>query len=187
MEIVLFGGEADVHATIARFANAGEATVRTKSRTFEGTYSDYEPRLQVLLAGRTAEEIVLGEASHGAGGGRGSDLHRATSLATAMLGSFGIAGPTPLLFLAPHEDTDELLSYADVRTTVHAELLKAAEGCRSTLSNHRAALDEIVTRLLRDTHIDGTATAAIIDSRRKARNARQRRRKNFRRCAGSRR
>jgi hypothetical protein len=42
-----------------------------------------------------------------------------------MVGSLGIAEPPPCPSLAPHEDRDELLSYTDVRTTAHAELLKA--------------------------------------------------------------
>jgi hypothetical protein len=91
--------------------------------------------------------------------------------------ALGIAEPPPCSSW-PHTRTgDELLSYTDVRTTAHAELLKA-EACRSTLSSHRA-LDEIVTRPLCDTHIDGTAAAAIIDSRREASNARQKRWKSW--------
>jgi len=162
MELLLFGGEADVHATIARSGNAGGATLRTKPPSIAGTYSEYHRRLQVLLAGRTAEEIVTGEASHGAGGRRGSDLQQATALAAAMVASLGLAGPNRLLFLAPPEDTDELLSYADVRATAYAELVKAAEACRSMLISHRAALDEIAATLLRAGRIDGVTAAAII-------------------------
>ena len=162
MELVLFGSEADVHATIARSGNRGGATLRTKPPTFAGTYSDYHAQLQVLLAGRTAEEIVCGEASHSAAGRRGSDLQRATALAAAMVASLGLAGPNRLLFLAPPEETDELLSYADVRATAYAELVKAAEACRSTLISHRAALDEIAATLLRAGRIDGVTAAAII-------------------------
>jgi len=166
MELVLFGGEADVHATIARSGNTGGATIRTKPPSLAGTYSDYQGRLQVLLAGRIAEEIAIGEASHGAGGRRGSDLQHATALAAAMVASLGLAGPNRLLFLAPLEDTDELLSYADVRTTAYAELVKAAAACRSTLLSHRAALDEIAATLLQAGRIDGVAAAAIVGAHR---------------------
>jgi cell division protease FtsH len=165
-EIVLFGHEADVHATIARSKERGGATVRTKVPTFAGTYSGYQRRLQVLLAGRTAEKIVLGEASHAAGGTRGSDLQRATALAAAMVGSLGLAGPKQLLFFASHEDTDELLSYVDVRLAVHAELMLAAEACRSTILEHRAALEEIASTLLRAGRIDGVSAADIIHTHR---------------------
>jgi cell division protease FtsH len=157
-EIVLFGHEADVQATIARSKERGGATVRTKVPPFAGTYSGYQHRLQVLLAGRTAEEIMLGEASHGAA----SDLQQATAVAAAMAGSLGIAEPKQLLFLASHDDTDELLSYVDVRTAAHAELMRAAEASRSTLLEHRAALEEIASKLLQAGRIDGVSAGRII-------------------------
>jgi ATP-dependent Zn protease len=165
-EIVHFGHEADVHASIVRSGNRGGATVRTQTPPFAGTYSDYQYRLQVLLAGRIAEEIMLGEASHGAGGTRGSDLQQATALAAAMVGSLGMAGPKHLLFFASHEDTDELLSYVDVRLAAHAELTRAAEACRSTLLEHRAALEEIASTLLRAGRIDGISAADMIRAHR---------------------
>jgi cell division protease FtsH len=161
-EIVLFGQEADVHATIAKSGERGGVTVRTRAPPFAGTYSDYQRRLQVLLAGRTAEEILLNEASHSAGGRRGSDLQHAAALAAAMVGSLGIAGPKQLLFLATHEETDELLSYVDVRVAAHAELVQAAEACRSTLLEYRAALEEIAATLLRAGRIDGVSAAGMI-------------------------
>jgi len=166
LEILLCGGEANVHATIAMSGSRGGETLRTKPPPFAGTYSEYHRRLQVLLAGRSAEEIVLSEASHFAGGRRGSDLHQAAALAAAMVGSLGIVGRNDLLFLAPHEDTDELLSYVDVRTTVRAELVKAEEACRSMLISHRAALDKIAATLLQAGRIDGATAAAIIGTHR---------------------
>ena len=165
-EIVLFGHEADVHATIAKSGERGGATMRTQARSFAGTYADYQRRLQVLLAGRTAEEIVLGAACHGAGGRRGSDLQQATAHAAAMVGSLGIGGPKQLLFLAPHDDTDELLSYVDVRLAARAELIRAAEACRSLLLEHRTALEEIASTLLRAGRIDGVSAADIIHAHR---------------------
>jgi Peptidase family M41 len=165
-EIVLFAYEADVQATIARSKERGGATVRTKVPPFAGTYSGYQHRLQVLLAGRTAEEIVLGAASHGAGGRRGSDLQQATAHAAAMVGSLGIGGTEQLLFLASHDDTDELLSYVDVRLAARAELIRAAEACHSLLLEHRTALEEIAATLLRAGRIDGVSAADIIHTHR---------------------
>ncbi|SIO66852.1 ATP-dependent Zn proteases [Bradyrhizobium erythrophlei] len=161
-EIVLFGHEADVQATIASSNERGGATVRTKAPPFAGTYAGYQHRLQVLLAGRTAEEIMLGEASHGAA----SDLRQATAVAAAMVGSLGIAEPKQLLFLAPHDDTDGLLSYVDVRLAARAELIRAAEACHSLLLEHRVALEEIASTLLRAGRIDGVSAAGIIRAHR---------------------
>jgi cell division protease FtsH len=170
-EIVLFGHEADVQATIARSKERGGATVRTKVPPFAGTYSGYQHRLQVLLAGRTAEEIMLGEASHGAA----SDLQQATAVAAAIVGSLGIAEPKQLLFLASHDDTDELLSYVDVRLAARAELIRAAEACQSLLLEHRVALEEIASTLLRAGRIDGVSAAGIIRAHRDLRRLHDRR------------
>lgn len=51
--------------------------------------SDFRDRLVILLAGRAAEEIVLGEPSAGAGGGSDSDLAKATLLATSTVSACG--------------------------------------------------------------------------------------------------
>ncbi|WP_298372346.1 AAA family ATPase [uncultured Bradyrhizobium sp.] len=168
MEILLFGEPENLHANVATSDGRGGATMRTKTPPFAGTYADYHHRLQILLAGRTAEEMLFGDASHGAGGRRGSDLQQATAFAAAMVASLGLAGPRHLLFLAPAEDTDELLAYADVRATAHSELEKAAQACRATLMMHNAALGEISASLLLTGRIDGVTAAAIIDAHREA-------------------
>ncbi|MDX0333403.1 AAA family ATPase [Sinorhizobium meliloti] len=43
-----------------------------------------------ILGGTAAEEVLFGARSAGAGGGRGSDLHKATSIATRMVCSYGM-------------------------------------------------------------------------------------------------
>jgi cell division protease FtsH len=171
LEVVLFGQPDQVHATIAMSNETGGSTVRLKAPPFAGDYSDYFARLEMLLAGRAAEELVRGGPSHGAGGRRGSDLHRATAVAAAMVASLGIAGPSPLLFLGTLDDTTELLSYLDVRKAAHAELTKAAESCKAILLEHRAALDEIIARLLKAGRLDGVTAAAIIDAHRQGKAA----------------
>lgn len=171
VEIVLFGEPEQVHATIAVLNGTGGTTTRLKSPPFAGKYADYFARLQMLLAGRAAEELVRGGPSHGAGGRRGSDLHRATALAAAMVASLGLAGPSPLLFLGPLDDTTELLSYFDVRKAAHAELTKAADSCMAILSQHRAALEQMTARLLSAGRLDGVTAAAIIEAHRQAKAA----------------
>jgi cell division protease FtsH len=168
VDVVLFGEPEHVHATIATSEDRGGATTRVKSPTLAGTYADYFQRLQVFLAGRAAEEIVHGGPSHGSGGRRGSDLQLATALAAAMVASLGLAGPHPLLFLAELGDTDDLLSYHDVRQAAYAELRKAAESCMAILTQHRAALEEMIARLLKAGRLDGITAAAIIDAHRQA-------------------
>ena len=54
-------------------------------------------QIVILLAGRTAEEIVFGETLAGSGGEEGSDLAMATRLAVAMETEFGFSQHQPLV------------------------------------------------------------------------------------------
>lgn len=55
-----------------------------------------------ILGGAAAEEVLTGTQSAGAGGGRGSDLHKATSIATRMVCCYGM-GRNPSFLM---EDDD---------------------------------------------------------------------------------
>ncbi len=54
-------------------------TIR-RSAIREGTLAEFDREMMVLMAGRSAERLVLGDVSAGSGGGTGSDLERATHL-----------------------------------------------------------------------------------------------------------
>jgi cell division protease FtsH len=97
---VIHYGPDDVYAKLALSKGHGGVAFRTKAPPLNGVFEDYVTRLEVLLAGRTAEEVLLGSASHGAGGAAGSDLDQATTVAAAIVASFGLTGPHPLLYLA---------------------------------------------------------------------------------------
>ncbi|WOH62599.1 MULTISPECIES: AAA family ATPase [Bradyrhizobium] len=162
MDVLNFGAPENVFANIAAVGQRRGATVRTKSPPFAGTYSDYRLRLETLIAGRTAESLLLSEHSHGSGGRRGSDIHLLTTTAAAMVGSLGLAGPVPLLFFGSLDDTEELMSYPEVRRAAHEELQKAAESCIAKLTAHRPVLEEIVKILLQARRIDGLAVADLL-------------------------
>lgn len=159
---VLFNGAAGIHASISPSRGVGGRVVRTELQKAAGTYEDYSRRIQVLLAGRTAEIIVCGNCGHGSGGVAGSDMEIAGSMAAAMAGSVGLAGSRPLLFLAAHENTPELLSYPEVRLAANEELTKAADACRVLLQRHRGALEAVAEVLLVDGRIDGHAVAKLM-------------------------
>lgn len=162
MEILCFGDADHLYATVTASGDRGGVTMRTKAPSLSGTYEDYNKRLQILLAGRIAEEIVLDAVSHSGGGRRGSDLDQGTRLAAAMAASLGLAGPSPLLYLAAKEDTDKLLSYPEVRRAANAELVSASESCRSKLIEHRDAVEDVARTLLRDGRINGATAVAIL-------------------------
>jgi cell division protease FtsH len=159
---VLFNGPAGIHATISPSRGVGGRVVRTEMREAAGTYDDYSRRLQVLLAGRTAEILMCGDCGHGSGGVAGSDMAIAASMAAAMSGSVGLSGSRPLLFLAPRENTPELLSYPEVRLAANEELTKAADACRALLQRHRGALEAVTEVLLAEGRIDGEGVARLL-------------------------
>ncbi len=119
--------------------------------------TDLLQQLTVLLGGRTAEEIALGEISTGAQ----NDLQRASDIARSMVTEWGMSdtlgaihfeGASRSRFLdigaAPErgayaEDTARLID-AEVRRFMH----DAHDHARQMLTEHRAMLEAVTTRLL---------------------------------------
>jgi ATP-dependent Zn protease len=161
VEVLMFGPD-DLHASIVRRAGHGGFVQRLGTVPFEGTREDFQRRMQIILAGRTAELLLLDSPSAGAGSRPGSDLERATSLAAAMAGSFGLLGPHPLVYMGMHEDPG-LLAHDHVFEAVASELKSAEAACMSLLRTHRAAVSAVAELLLRDGSADGRAIAAAME------------------------
>jgi ATP-dependent Zn protease len=60
------------------------------------TLCDHQDMLTQAMAGRAAERLILNEISSGAGGYAGSDLAKATQIATALRTQFGLGDFGPL-------------------------------------------------------------------------------------------
>jgi cell division protease FtsH len=168
---VIHNGQDDVYATATVVGMRAGAAVRTKQPQRAGTYVDYRKMLEIILAGRVGEEMIFGEGSHGAGGERGSDLERATTLAAAMAGSVGLAGHSPLLFLGPSRDAHSFIAFEEIRECVDAELRKAAASCRELLEHHRGAVEMVARRLSTANRVDGAEVARILEKEASARDA----------------
>jgi AAA+ superfamily predicted ATPase len=160
---VIHNGPDDVFATSAVVGSHAGASVRTKLAPRAGTYNDYQKMLEIILAGRVGEEMILGEGSQGAGGQAGSDLERATTLAAAMAGSLGLAGPSPLLYLGAARDAHAFVAFGEIRKSVSAELQKAATSCRALLEHHRGAVEKVAERLMQVNRVDGAEVARILE------------------------
>ncbi len=158
---VLLTGPEGVSVTLqSRDGMAGWVSQRGPARA--GTRSELEADLAILLAGRAGEELVLGEPSAGAGGAPGSDLYAATRIAAGMVGSLGLAGPTPHVFTAPLRDVAEVLSYATLHAAVVDILEDAERHARGLLTAHRPVLDRLVDLLIARRHADGETIAGLI-------------------------
>jgi cell division protease FtsH len=118
---------------------------------------DLESQLAVLLGGRTAEEIALGEISTGAQ----NDLQRATDIARAMVTEFGMSdtlgainydGNKRARFLDFPMPQERGLYAEETAEKIDAEIkriLTEAHGtARQVLSDHRDELESITRRLL---------------------------------------
>lgn len=119
-------------------------------------------RITILLAGRAAEEMVLGEVTTGAQ----NDLEEATELARKMVCDFGMSdeiGPMQLgkkrgpIFLG--RDLVEERDYSEeVANAIDREVRKIISQCyeraRELLSEHREALERIVSELLEKETLD---------------------------------
>jgi cell division protease FtsH len=111
----------------------------------------------VLMGGRTAEEIALGEISTGAH----NDLQRATDIARAMVTEFGMSeslgainydGNKRAKFLDIPMPQERGLYAEDTAQKIDSEikriLTEAHNKAREILSSHREKLDTITRRLL---------------------------------------
>lgn len=160
-DVIHFGPD-DVFANTARVGSRGGRSVRTTAPACAGTLEIYRRRLQVILAGRAAEELLLGAGSHGAGGSRESDLDHATSLAAAMVGSLGVIGADHITYFGPRDDTRTLLSFAEVREEAARELADAAAAAWSLLEANRAVLDAVAQRLMKCGRVTGLEVSKVL-------------------------
>jgi AAA+ superfamily predicted ATPase len=165
VDVIHFGPE-DVFATSIGSGGRGGMSVRTSLRHIDGTPDQYHRRLQVILAGRAGEQLLLGSVSHGAGGRSGSDLDNATSLAAAMVGSLGLVGANHLTFFGAGMSTRDFLQYSEVRVAVARELRRASEASQTLLEANREALLAVATELQRHGKLDGVTAASIIERHR---------------------
>jgi cell division protease FtsH len=159
---VVRGGPDDIHAVVARSRRSSGFVVSKNREPSAGTLEKYRLMLQSLLAGRAAEELEFSAAGSGAGGSLGSDLDQGTRITAAMIGSFGHAGPHPLLFLAKRHRTDVIMDHAYLRIAVHRELATAFKEAKRTLGEHHGALKEVAARLRTRGRIDWHKVEQII-------------------------
>jgi cell division protease FtsH len=121
------------------------------------TRSDLHSQLAVLLGGRTAEEIALGEISTGAQ----NDLQRATDIARAMVTEFGMSdelgainydGNKRQRFLDIPMPQERGLYGEETAQKIDAEIKRiltdAHDKARQILTDHRDKLESVTHRLL---------------------------------------
>jgi ATP-dependent Zn protease len=126
------------------------------------SHSEWKEVLIEILAGRAAEEVLLGSPGIGSGGGPASDLALATRIGAALVGSYGVSGPHPLVYIAPPDATNEILSQPYMRTAVSTELENAYHGALDLVRQHKDATIQIARNLTANGHVSGGEISRII-------------------------
>lgn len=123
-----------------------------------------EDMLAMLMAGRAAEQIVVGSVSSGSGGSDDSDLARATKLALAMERSLGFGAIQPLLYRDDKDPTAVLDRNPDLAARVHTRLEKALSRAVEILTANRDRLDRLTAVLFKDQSLAGEALRRTLGS-----------------------
>jgi len=116
------------------------------------------------LAGRAAEEVVLGSCVAGSGGSPESDLASATRLALQMDVAFGFGTEMPLLYRDPEQHASALIYRPDVAKRVNDRLEKAYADAKEMIRSHHAPLHHLACELLRHETIEGTHLEVVLAS-----------------------
>lgn len=127
-------------------------------------------QLAMMLGGRAAEQVAIGEITTGAE----NDLQRATQLARRMVGRWGMSQELGLLFATDstenpflgremagprdHSEATAALLDETVRTLLHERMEKAV----NILTEHRSVLDRVATALLEHETLDREGLEAAI-------------------------
>lgn len=152
--------------SIRQTGPAGGLTLTAPLEETVASRAGLEASLRQLLAGRAAEEVVFGEASAGAGGGPGSDLAKATVLATALVCSLGLDAESDGLLWTALPDADNLArllsSRPEVAKRVSALLDAAYEGAKKVVAENRGLLERLAELLMEKGTVEGKEVEAML-------------------------
>lgn len=124
------------------------------------TRDGFERMVMRLLAGRAAEEVVLGEASQGAGGSEDSDLGLATGLVSAMHASVGLGDS--LVYRAAPSDAPVLLRDPCFRQQIDQTLKGLYARTLELIGSHRENLEYVTGALLEKRFLTGEQVKAVM-------------------------
>ncbi len=120
-------------------------------------------RIAVLLAGRAAEEVVIGSAFDGAGDTEGCDLHKASDLATRMEVQLGMGEGLGYFNLTSIEQRDRLRrNNPGVAARVERVLKREMERSREIVTHFQSAIERIADVLVEKAIIEGKEVRSII-------------------------
>ncbi|TCM63364.1 ATP-dependent Zn protease [Rhizobium sp. BK068] len=120
-------------------------------------------RIAFFLAGRAAEEELLGTAFAGAAGTDGSDLQRATDIATELEVSLGMGEGLSYFEASTPVLRDRLRrSNPEIAARVERVLVREMERSREIVRRRRAAIELLADTLDKRGHVEGAEVAKIL-------------------------
>ncbi len=119
--------------------------------------------LAMLLAGRAAELVVFGHAGSGSGGAADSDLARATNLVIKVERTWGLGQDLPLLYRPASDNTALLDCDRSLASRIHERLQSAQARAIAIISDHRAAFDALVAKLVERQALEGAEVVRILE------------------------
>ncbi|MBB1090459.1 AAA family ATPase [Rhodopseudomonas palustris] len=140
----------------------GGRTTMAQDLGVASTRATVESEAVMLLCGRAAERLILGDVSLGSGGTGASDLALATKMVAALHASSGL-GET-LTYLSSHEDALETLRFdVGLRMRVEREMIAVQERADELVRRHRAAILAVAEQLRARRQLTGTEIRKIVD------------------------
>lgn len=114
------------------------------------------------LAGRAAEEVMLGTVSGGSGGGIMSDLAQATSLVASLEGSFGLSAAGDLTWLGTPPETAHFLRHPHIARIVRSTLRDLYAEVLTLIAERRDAVCRLADALQVRFHLSGAEIVALL-------------------------
>ena len=109
----------------------------------------YVNEIAMFMAGRAAEDVILGVVTDGFGGGKGSDLHRAADVATLMEANLGLGQGLSYNRVTSSEDLEKLRQSDPVlRRRVEKLLAIELERAKSIVLGHRRQVEALANAVL---------------------------------------
>ncbi|HEY6736374.1 MAG TPA: ATP-dependent zinc metalloprotease FtsH [Candidatus Saccharimonadia bacterium] len=132
----------------------------------------FKDDMGVMLGGRMAEEIIFGEITTGAS----NDLEKATNTARRMVMDYGMSKRLPNRVFSSHQevflgrDFTETRHYSeDVAKIIDEEveelIAEAAKRAGEVIKKHRADVDKIAEKLMKDEIVDKDEFIALVGPR----------------------
>jgi hypothetical protein len=156
--------------SIVKCAVAGGHTLTTvDAETL--SRDEIEAMVVVSLAGRAAEEALLGAATTGGGGSRASDLARATAAVASLHLTFGL-GPDLSFRAAPDEALAVVAEDADLRRRIERDLRRLYRRALRLVRAERQVIEAVARRLVDARHFSGNEFCAAVRAAERSRRKR---------------